>query len=116
MVASTTILSSGRAEGKILKKMHERIIKNSMDIIIITELQNGSFSGYYVISHIHNKFNLLVGSGTVYSLLYSLERNGLVESVWDERKRVYKLTEKGEKNNRHTTKHQRQNQRLHSKQ
>ena len=97
MVALTTILSSGKLEGKILKKMHERIIKNFMDIIIMTELRNGSLSGYDVISYIHNKFNLLVSSGTVYSLLYSLERNGLVEGTWDERKRVYKLTEKGEK-------------------
>jgi len=97
MVALTIILSSGRLEGRILKKMHERIIKNFMDIIIMTELRNGSLSGYDVISYIHNKFNLLVSSGTVYSLLYSLERNGLVEGVWDERKRVYKLTEKGAK-------------------
>jgi DNA-binding PadR family transcriptional regulator len=97
MVALTVILSSGKLEGKILKKMHERIIKNFMDIIIMTELRNGSLSGYDFISYIHNKFNLLVSSGTVYSLLYSLERNGLVEGVWDERKRVYKLTEKGEK-------------------
>ena len=97
MVALTIILSSGRLEGKILKKMHERIIKNFMDIIIMTELRNGSLSGYDVISYIHNKFNLLVSSGTVYSLLYSLERSGLVEGTWDERKRVYKLTEKGEK-------------------
>ena len=77
--------------------MHERIIKNFMDIIIMTELRNSSLSGYDVISYIHNKFNLLVSSGTVYSLLYSLERNGLVEGVWEERKRVYKLTQKGEK-------------------
>jgi DNA-binding PadR family transcriptional regulator len=97
MVALTIILSSGKLEGKILKKMHERIIKNFMDIIIMTELRNGSLSGYDVISYIHNKFNLLVSSGTVYSLLYSLERSGLVEGTWDERKRVYKLTEKGEK-------------------
>ena len=97
MVALTIILSSGRLEGKILKKMHERIIKNFMDIIIMTELRNGSLSGYDVISYIHNKFNLLVSSGTVYSLLYSLERNCLVEGTWDERKRVYKLTEKGKK-------------------
>ena len=97
MVALTIMLSSGRLKGKILKKMHERIIKNFMDVIIMTELRNGSLSGYDVISYIHNKFNLLVSSGTVYSLLYSLERNGLVEGTWDERKRVYKLTEKGEK-------------------
>jgi DNA-binding PadR family transcriptional regulator len=96
MVALTVILSSGKLEGRILKKMHERIIKNFMDIIIMTELRNGSLSGYDVISYIHNKFNLLVSSGTVYSLLYSLERNGLVEGVWEERKRVYKLTAKGE--------------------
>jgi DNA-binding PadR family transcriptional regulator len=97
MVALTVILNSGKIEGRILKKMHERIIKNFMDIIIMTELRNGSLSGYDVISYIHNKFNLLVSSGTVYSLLYSLERNGLVERVWEERKRVYKLTQKGEK-------------------
>jgi DNA-binding PadR family transcriptional regulator len=96
MVALTVILSSGKLEGRILKKMHERIIKNFMDIIIMTELRNGSLSGYDVISYIHNKFNLLVSSGTVYSLLYSLERNGLVEGIWEERKRVYKLTAKGE--------------------
>jgi len=97
MVALTVMLSSSRLEGQVLKKMHERVIKNFMDIIIMTELRNGPLSGYDVISYIHNKFNLLVSSGTVYSLLYSLERNGLVEGVWDERKRVYKLTEKGEK-------------------
>ncbi|MGB9841878.1 MAG: PadR family transcriptional regulator [Candidatus Bathyarchaeales archaeon] len=97
MVALTVTVSNSKLEGQILKKIHERIIKNFMDIIIMTELRNGPLSGYDVISYIHNKFNLLVSSGTVYSLLYSLERNGLVEGVWEERKRVYKLTEKGEK-------------------
>jgi len=68
-----------------------------MDIIILAELRNGPISGYDVISFIHNKFHLLVSLGTVYSLLYSLERNGLIEGTWNERKRVYKLTEKGKK-------------------
>lgn len=34
MVALTVMLSSSKLEGQILKKMHERIIKNFMDIII----------------------------------------------------------------------------------
>lgn len=84
-------------EGKVLKKIHERIIKNFMDIIILAELRNRSMSGYDVISFIHDKFYLLVSSGTVYSLLYSLERNGLIDGTWNERKRVYNLTEKGRK-------------------
>ena len=97
MVALKVITTSEKMESKILKKIHERIIKNFMDIIIMTELRNGSLSGYDFISYIHNKFNLLVSSGTVYSLLYSLERNELIEGIWEERKRVYKLTPKGEK-------------------
>jgi len=97
MTALTIILGGERLEGRILRKMHERIIKNFMDIIIMAELRSGPLSGYDVISYIHNKFHLLVSSGTVYSLLYSLERNGLVEGTWNERKRTYKLTEKGQK-------------------
>ncbi len=81
----------------MLKNMHERIVKNFMDIIVLAELRNSSLSGYDVISFIHNKFHLLVSSGTVYSLLYSMERKGLIEGKWNERKRVYKLTDKGEK-------------------
>jgi len=97
MTELAIILGGERLEGKILKRMHERIIKNFMDIIILAEIRSGPLSGYDVISFIHNKFHLLVSSGTVYSLLYSLERNGLIEGAWNERKRVYKLTEKGKK-------------------
>jgi len=97
MTALTIIVGGGKLEGKILKKMHERIIKNFMDIIILAELRNRPMSGYDVISYIHNKFRLLVSSGTVYSLLYSLERNELIQGTWNERKRVYKPTEKGVK-------------------
>ncbi|MBC7129913.1 PadR family transcriptional regulator [Candidatus Bathyarchaeota archaeon] len=84
-------------ETNILKSLYERIIKTFMDVIVLAELRKGPLSGYDVISLIHNKFNLLVSSGTVYSLLYSLERNGLIQGIWEERKRVYRLTEKGEK-------------------
>jgi DNA-binding PadR family transcriptional regulator len=80
-----------------MKKMHERIIKNFLDIIVLAELRNRPMSGYDVIAYIHNKFHLLVSSGTVYSLLYSLERKGLIQGAWKERKRIYKLTEKGQK-------------------
>jgi DNA-binding PadR family transcriptional regulator len=95
MVALTITVNKEKTEARIIKKMHERVIKNFMDTIIMTELQNGAISGYDVITYIHTKFGFLVSSGTVYSLLYSLERNGLVEGVWIERKRIYKLTEKG---------------------
>ena len=95
MVALTITVNGEKSEARIIKKMRERVIKSFMDTIIMSELQNGPISGYDVISYIHNKFGFLASSGTVYSLLYSLERNGLVEGIWIERKRIYRLTEKG---------------------
>jgi DNA-binding PadR family transcriptional regulator len=84
-------------ETDVLKKMHRRIIKGFLDVLVLTELRKGVMSGYDIIGFIHNKFRILVSSGTVYSLLYSLEREGLIEGRWNHRKRVYQLTDKGER-------------------
>ena len=36
-----------------------------------------------------------MGSGSVYSLLYRMEREGLIAGTWIERRRTYGLTDKG---------------------
>ena len=82
---------------RILKKMHERIIKEFMDVIILAKLRDGPASGYDVISLIDKRFHILMSPGTVYSMLYSLERQQLVEGSWSARKRVYRLTDQGRK-------------------
>lgn len=69
-----------------------------MDILILAELKNKSMSGYDLIGLIHEKFGILVSSGTIYSLLHSMERGGLIEGVQGRRKRVYELTERGKQN------------------
>lgn len=66
-----------------------------MDILMLAELRNGAMSGYDAIGFIHDKFGVLVSSGTVYSHLYALERDDLIEGAWDTKKRVYKITDKG---------------------
>ncbi len=78
------------------KKMRRRLVRNFLDVLILTELRKGSLSGYDVITFVHEKFHLLVSSGTVYSVLYSLERNGLITGDSTQRKRVYRLTDDGE--------------------
>jgi DNA-binding PadR family transcriptional regulator len=95
LVALTLTVNHEKTEAHIIKKMHEKVIKSFLDTIIMAELKTRPISGYDIITYIHNKFGFLVSSGTVYSLLYALERNHLVEGVWIERKRVYRLTEKG---------------------
>jgi DNA-binding PadR family transcriptional regulator len=83
---------------KIIEELRKRIIKELMDIIVLTELTKAPMSGYDLISRIHNKYGILVSSGTVYGLLYSLERQDLIKGAPNERKRVYLLTKKGKQN------------------
>lgn len=86
------------------EKLRKRAIKNFMDILVLTELKKQSLSGYDVMGLIHKKFDVLVSSGTVYSLLYSLEREGLIKGVMNQRTRIYELTDKGERDMKLITK------------
>jgi DNA-binding PadR family transcriptional regulator len=87
--------SSNTSQGKILDEINERVIKNFLDIVIMAKLKSEALSGYDFIAFINKRFNMLISAGTVYSLLYSLERKQLIEGSGEERRRTYKLTEKG---------------------
>ena len=83
-------------EKEIFKEMQMRMIRNFLDIIILAELRNRSaLSGYDLIDFIHKKFGIMVSSGTVYAILYSMERGELIKGEWSRRRRIYLLTDKG---------------------
>lgn len=82
-------------ESEILNKMHRRIVKDFLDIFILMELRKRPLSGYDIVSLVHNKFHMLLSSGTIYSCLYTLERDGFVRGELGQGKRVYTLTERG---------------------
>jgi len=92
------------ASSRLVEKYRKRVIQNFMDVLILTEMKKGALSGYDVIGLVHGKFGILMSSGTVYSLLYSLERDGWIKGVWRQRKRVYELTEQAEENMKVITK------------
>ncbi|MEM3013230.1 MAG: PadR family transcriptional regulator [Candidatus Bathyarchaeia archaeon] len=79
----------------ILQQLQKRTLKNFMDILILSELRKAPMSGYDVITSIFDKFNYLPSSGSVYSLLYALEREDLVKGGWNGRKRIYSITSRG---------------------
>ena len=93
--SSNSKLESDLMVSKIVENLRRRTIKTFMDVLILAELQDKPLSGYDIIGLVHKRFNVLVSSGTVYSLLYSLERKGLVAADLENRKRVYNLTDKG---------------------
>ena len=94
------------------EKLRKKAVKSFMDIIILSELKDNPMSGYDVISHIHKTYGILTSSGTIYSLMYSLERDGVIKGVVNQRKRVYSLTEKGKQNIKVITKANREIQRF----
>ena len=67
-----------------------------MDVLIMVKMKESGTSGYDIVTYFHEKFDFLVSPGTVYSVLYSMERNGLVRANVADRKRIYSLTAKGE--------------------
>ena len=83
-------------KSKTFKEMQRKMIKHFLDVIILSELKKtGPLSGYDIMEIVHNKFGFLLSSGTVYTLLYSMERRGLIEGKQTEGKRNYVLTDKG---------------------
>jgi len=84
-------------EKEILKGLQERLVKSFLDELILAELSEHPRSGYDIIAFVHKKFHLLLSSGTVYSTLYAMERDGLIQGSWAQRKRVYSLTDTGKK-------------------
>lgn len=81
--------------------MRGDILKNHLELLVLTALKAGPGHGYSIIRAIRNssdgEFELLEGS--LYPVLHRLERNGLVTSSWSNvagrKRRVYKLSQKG---------------------
>ncbi|KYH39583.1 MAG: putative transcriptional regulator [Candidatus Bathyarchaeota archaeon B63] len=81
--------------GNILKQLRRRAIRTFMDLLILMKLRGGPMSGYDFITLIFREFGFLPSSGSIYSTLYALEREGLIEGYWNGKKRLYTLTAKG---------------------
>jgi DNA-binding PadR family transcriptional regulator len=58
-------------------------------------LRQNSSHGYALIADIHKQFDVLLSPGTLYPLLYSLEKKGMISIEQDGRRKNYILTEKG---------------------
>ncbi len=85
------------SENDIVKELEARIVKHFLDVVVLAEIKNKSgLGGYDIIVLVNNKFGTLMSSGTVYSVLYAIERKGWVKGVPDGRRTGYVLTEKGE--------------------
>ena len=82
---------------EVVSEMQERVVRSFLDMIILAELRERGcpLSGYDVVTCVSERFRMHMSPGTVYALLYALERDGLVSGRDGKRKRVYSLTPEG---------------------
>ena len=79
----------------------EEIVKNHLEIIILSLLLEKSMCGYDLIKEIITKYNVMISQGTVYPLLYSLKGEGIIhmESMkGDMKTKRYSITEDSRNN------------------
>jgi DNA-binding PadR family transcriptional regulator len=74
----------------------EDIVKNHVEIIILSLLLEKPLCGYDIIKEIITRYHVMISQGTVYPLLYSLKGEGIihVESAkGDMKTKRYSITE-----------------------
>jgi DNA-binding PadR family transcriptional regulator len=85
-------------EKDIMVEMRERIVRAFLDLIVLMKLSEGceALGGYDFVKLVGEEFDVMLSAGSVYSVLYSMEREGLIKGASKRKKRVYSLTDKGE--------------------
>ena len=79
-------------------ELNGHLVKSFLDIIVMVLLRDSPQHGYSIIAEIHRQFGVLLSPGTLYPLLYGLEKEGWVKVIDVDRKKVYSLTPKGAEN------------------
>ena len=82
----------------------ERFVRSFLDWVILSILRRKPAYGYEMITTINEEFHLFVSPGSLYPILYNLERTGLVTAAWDNpdrrSKKIYELTLEGVRTHR----------------
>jgi len=77
----------------------ERFVRSFLDWVILSILRRKPCYGYEMITVIDDEFRVYVSPGSLYPILYNLERSGLVTGEWDNpdrrSKKIYELTPDG---------------------
>jgi DNA-binding PadR family transcriptional regulator len=85
-------------EKDVIVEMRERIVRAFLDLIVLMKLSESceALGGYDFVKLVGEEFDVMISPGSMYAVLYSMERGDLIQGMSKHRKRVYSLTDKGE--------------------
>ncbi|MFH1337595.1 MAG: PadR family transcriptional regulator [Nanoarchaeota archaeon] len=73
------------------EEFNKKFVMHSLDIVILTQLRQQSMSGFGIIKLVHEKFGVLLSAGTVYPMLHSLKKNGILKTTRSGKSILYKI-------------------------
>jgi len=79
----------------ISQEAMKQSVRKNLESIALSILQKEPMCGYDVIKTISHQYRVFLSQATVYPLLYSLEKKGLLETKNDGRAKIYAPTERG---------------------
>jgi len=80
-----------------MERLQKSNTKENLWIYILSLLKERELYGWEIRSLIEKNFDFRPGLITPYRVLYRLQGDGFVKSELKERRRIYKITEKGKK-------------------
>ena len=80
----------------ISHELKERTVEGFLDLLILTKLaKNSLLNAEDLMEFIHQKFNVLLSQGLLYSYLFRLEQDGLIRKSHVNNNKVYEITQRG---------------------
>ncbi|MCD6227256.1 PadR family transcriptional regulator [Candidatus Micrarchaeota archaeon] len=76
-------------------RLRDSLTKGNLWLYILTLMKKNEVYGYELNDKIEKEFKFKPQKIMMYLVLYKLENSGLVKSVFKERRKYYKITEKG---------------------
>ena len=84
-------------------KISKELLKGSTPIMVMSVLKGKDMYGYIIIKELQKRSEdvFVLKEGTLYPILHALEKEGYLESYWEEfdnrKRKYYHLTRNGEK-------------------
>jgi PadR family transcriptional regulator PadR len=81
----------------VSRKTLENFVKKHLEVVILSLMLKAPMCGYELIRRIYQGYYTFLSQGTVYPMLYAMQKHGFLKMVESKnpRSKVYALTEKG---------------------
>lgn len=94
--ANSTSIKNGYLDSIPFEAM-EKIVKASLEMIILSHISEKPMCGFDIIKAISQQYHVFLSQGTIYPMLYSLEKKGILKTQNSLKAKLYAITVDGRK-------------------